>query len=148
MKNTFTFIEIRRLIGRWKPQGRHGHHDSSHLWSFILALGRQDTLQTALLCSISLRLFSKVSTTNLFSCSACLSFSVHTPCPRVHVQSIANLSFYHFWGWYTFSCIPCSSAIAVFNARSVDQYSFVFWDGGNQIGELPVYFKWSSWARY
>ncbi len=87
------------MVHHWlKKRSIFGH--------FFWLLSANTAFKPALLCSISLRLFSKVCTTNFFSCSACLSFSVHTPCPHVHIQSIANLSFYHFWGWYAFFFHP------------------------------------------
>lgn len=114
MKNRFTVYRGEKV---WlEGEGRKdvmAHHDSNSGLTLVLHSSSWPPTRPSksdLLCSVSLRLFSKVCTINLFSCSAHLSFSVNSSCPFMFSQL---RSFYHLWGWYTFFCIPCSSAIAV-----------------------------------
>lgn len=99
MKNPFTVYRAKK--GWLEGEGRKDvmiYHDSNSKANLVLHPGSWPPTQpskSALLCSISLKLFSKV---NLFSCSAHLSFSVNSFWPLVHVQPVAILSFYHLWG--------------------------------------------------
>ncbi len=152
MKNTFTFIEIRKAD--WKVKAARTSWSitikkTEHLWTFFLALVRQHSLQTSLVMFYILEAFSKVCTTNFFFLVLLVFLFQYTHPVLMFIFSQSLICpFTTSEDGTHFSFIPCSSAIAVFNVRSVDHYSFVFCNGGNQIGELPAYFKWSSWARY
>lgn len=78
MKNAFLLYRGKK--GWWKSEDHKDiivHHNSNSGATLVHHSGSRLPAQNQN-CSISLSLFSKVSTTNLFSCFAHLSFSVNT----------------------------------------------------------------------